>query len=197
MSVFKPDSLLLVPAARMVFVRLCEKRPSRRDIRLRPLELNDANACILAEHRHHGRVQGHRFSIGCFRGSELVGCAVCGRPTSGLDPTRILEITRLCSDGTKNVCSMLYAAAARAAQAIGYDRIQTYIFQSELGASLKASGYRMERVAFPSGRHRKRADGQPRNTAFVGIPKTLWVRDLQPVMKSTFTHHRRKKRKLL
>lgn len=160
---------------------------------LRPAELREVNAFIVAHHRHHGRVQGHRFSIGCYtEAEELIGCAVCGRPTSGLDPKRVLEVTRLCSDGTPNVCSLLYAAAARAAQAIGYERIQTYIFQSEHGASLKASGWRLERAAHPSGRHHQRSDGEARNTTYVTTPKMLWVRDLQGRAVEAVAHHRRR-----
>lgn len=98
----------------------------------------------------------------------------------------------MCSSGERNVCSVLYAAAARAAQALGYERIQTYIFEAEHGASLKASGWRFERKAFPSGRHRKRSDGTAKNTEFVEIPKTLWVRDLQQRVLAPFSHHRRK-----
>lgn len=162
-------------------------------LRLMPLELREANAFIEEKHRHHKRVQGHRFSIGCYSDGALVGCAVCGRPTSGLDPKRILEVTRLCSDGTKNVCSMLYSAAARAAQAIGFERIQTYIFETENGASLKACGWHMERKAHPSGRHHKRNDGTTRNTDYVSIPKTLWVKDLNPTSGEAFSHHRRSK----
>ncbi len=158
---------------------------------IRPVELKEANAFIEAKHRHHKRVQGHRFSIGAWLDGELVGVAVCGRPTSGLDPKRVLEVTRLCSDGTRNVCSALYAAAARAAQAIGYERIQTYIFKSESGVSLKASGWVYVRDAHPSGRHRKRTDGEARNTTYVDIPKTLWARDLQGNVVDNIQHHRR------
>ena len=50
-------------------------------------------------------------------------------------------VTRLCTDGTKNACSMLYAASARVAEAAGYKRIQTYILETETGGSLKASGW--------------------------------------------------------
>lgn len=163
-----------------------------RTLTIRPLELREANAFIENNHRHHGKVQGHRFSIGCFDTDTLVGCAVCGRPTSGLDPKRILEVTRLCSDGSNNVCSMLYSAAARAAQALGYERIQTYIFGSENGASLRASGWVFERKAYPSGRHRKRSDGTFRNTEFVDVPKTLWIRDLKPTVGKIFAHHKRR-----
>ena len=160
-----------------------------------PLELREANAFIELKHRHHKKVQGHRFSIGVIdEDKELRGCAVLGRPTSGLDPKKILEVTRLCSDGTPNVCSMLYSAAARAAKALGYERIQTYIYENENGSSLKASGYAFERKAHPSGRHRKRSDGTKRDLTHVDIPKTLWIKDLKRGNKDKmWAHHRRKK----
>ena len=67
---------------------------------------------------------------------------IAGRPVSRyLDDGRMLEVTRLCTDGTRNVCSFLYGAAARAAAAMGYDRIITYTLDSENGASLRASGW--------------------------------------------------------
>ena len=55
-----------------------------------------------------------------------------------------LEVTRLCTDGTRNACSCLYGAAARAAQAMGYEHIITYILASEAGTSLKAAGWEKE-----------------------------------------------------
>jgi hypothetical protein len=51
------------------------------------------------------------------------------------------EISRLVTDGTKNACSMLYAACARAAQAMGFESIQTFILETEPGTSLKAAGW--------------------------------------------------------
>ena len=45
------------------------------------------------------------------------------------------------TDGTKNACSFLYAAAWRAARAMGYRKIVTYILDTESGASLRAVGW--------------------------------------------------------
>ena len=42
----------------------------------------------------------------------------------------VVEVTRLCTDGTKNACSFLYGAAARIAKEMGYKQIQTYILES-------------------------------------------------------------------
>jgi hypothetical protein len=163
-----------------------------KSLKVVPLELRDANSFIEQEHRHHKKVQGHRFSIGVVdEAGKLRGCAVVGRPTSGLDPTKILEVTRMCSDGSPNVCSLLYSAVVRAAKALGYARVQTYIYKTENGASLKASGFLMERAAHPSGRHRTRTDGTTRDLTHVSIPKTLWVKDIAQAEKQ-FSHHRRK-----
>lgn len=160
-----------------------------------PLELVEANAFVEQHHRHHKKSQGHRFSIGVVdEEGNLHACAIVGRPVSGLDPKRIIEVVRMCSNGAPNACSMLYSAAARAAQALGYEKIQTYIYESEDGASLKASGYTYERKAHPSGRHRKRSDGAARNTEHVAIRKTLWSRSLgkRTGEARPFRHHRRK-----
>ena len=111
-------------------------------LRLRPLTLKQANELIASLHRHHKPVVGHRFSIGVESDGKLVGAAVIGRPVSrGCDPYNVAEVTRLVTDGTPNTCSLLYSAAARAAKAMGFDRIQTYILESETGTSVKAAGW--------------------------------------------------------
>ena len=111
-----------------------------------PLTLVQANELISRLHRHHKMVVGHRFSIGVENDEgELVGACVVGRPVARLvDQYRIAEVTRLVTDGTKNTCSILYAAAARAAAAMGFEKIQTYILMSEPGTSLKAAGWSFE-----------------------------------------------------
>lgn len=53
----------------------------------------------------------------------------------------VLEVTRCCTDGTPNAPSMLYAAVARAAKAMGYLKVQTYTLESEPGISLRAAGF--------------------------------------------------------
>ena len=111
-------------------------------LELTPISLAEANAYVSKFHRHHKAVQGHKFSIGCSENGKLVGVVIVGRPVSRhLDNGVTLEVTRLCTDGTKNACSMLYGAAARAAKAMGYKKIITYILESESGVSLKAAGW--------------------------------------------------------
>lgn len=78
----------------------------------------------------------------------LHGAAIIGRTVARAYPTRdVLEVTRLVTDGTKNACSLLYAAAARMGKAGGYRRIQTYILDEESGASLRAAGWDYEGTA--------------------------------------------------
>ena len=50
----------------------------------------------------------------------------------------------LVTDGTKNACSFLYAAAARICKEMGFWKIQTYILEEEPGTSLKAAGWKFE-----------------------------------------------------
>lgn len=108
-----------------------------------PIDLGEANAFVSEHHRHHREVLGHKFSLGAALGDKIVGIAIIGRPVARLrDDGLTLEITRLATDGTKNACSFLYGASARAAFALGYKRIGTYILASELGASLTAANWR-------------------------------------------------------
>ena len=108
-----------------------------------PITLKEANAFVLQNHRHHKPVAGHKFSIAACDGEKIVGVAIIGRPVSRhLDNGLTLEVNRLCTDGTKNACSFLYAAAWRAARNMGYKKLVTYILKSESGASLKAAGWK-------------------------------------------------------
>lgn len=133
-----------------------------------PIELSEANALVKRWHRHHKEAQGHRFSIGVYdtKKQELVGAAIVGRPVARLVNWRTtVEVVRLVSDGTKNACSILYAASARIAKELGYEKIQTYILDTETGVSLLASGWHSR----PG-----RRDDQPKNT------KQRWVKVLRP-----------------
>ena len=109
-----------------------------------PLPLDEANVFVKQNHRHHKPVAGHKFSIGAVLGERVVGVVIVGRPVSRRrDDGLTLEVTRLCTDGTRNACSFLYGAAARAAFALGYKKIGTYILKSEPGTSLTAAGWKM------------------------------------------------------
>ncbi len=141
-----------------------------------PVSFAQAKQFVTEHHRHHRPPQGWKFGVGVKSGDVLVGVAMVGRPVSrSLDNGLTLEVTRCCTDTTKNACSMLYGAARRAAKALGYRRIVTYILEQESGTSLKASGWRM--TAQVQGQPwtnntRKRADDHPLG------PKTRWEADL-------------------
>ncbi len=106
--------------------------------------LDEANEFVRAKHRHHRPVVGHLFSIGAALGDAIVGVVIVGRPVSRMrDDGKTAEVTRLCTDGSRNACSFLYGAAAKAAFALGFERIGTYILADESGVSLKAAGWRL------------------------------------------------------
>ena len=153
---------------------------ARRTMRTVHVELKEANAFIARFHRHHKPCVGHRFSIGAVSELGLCGVVVVGRPVARhTNQSSIVEVTRLCSDGTPNACSYLYQAAARAAKALGYARIQTFILISESGVSLKACGWiRGHTSRGGSGwqsRDNRRSD-QPTE------PKVLWYKWLDEIL---------------
>lgn len=108
------------------------------------IKLHEANEFVAQHHRHHKPVVGHLFSLGAVLDEQLVGVAIVGRPVARLrDDGLTAEVTRLCTDGTRNACSFLYGASARAAFALGFTRIGTYILAGEDGTTLKAAGWRL------------------------------------------------------
>ena len=112
-------------------------------LEIRPITRAAADEFIKLHHRHHGAPVGAlwRHAVHDSDGN-LVGVAVVGRPVArALDDGLTVEVTRLCTDGYQNACSILYAAARKTAIAKGYRRGLTYILASENGSSLKASGY--------------------------------------------------------
>lgn len=141
-----------------------------------PITQRRAAEYIAEKHRHHAPARGDVFRIGAEIDGELVGVVQCGRPSArGLQDGYTLEVTRLCTDGHDNVCSFLYARAARVAKELGYRRIYTYILESEPGVSLKAAGWKLDGLTkggswdTPS---RPRADKAPT------CPKQRWVKIL-------------------
>jgi hypothetical protein len=120
---------------------MAEQKTSRLDIV--PVFLTEAHAFVRAHHRHHGPSVGGLFAVGCADAAKIIGVAVVGRPVSRmLQDGFTAEVTRLATDGTKNACSMLYAACWRTARSMGYRRLITYILNTESGTSLSAAGWR-------------------------------------------------------
>lgn len=108
-----------------------------------PMTLREARGFVDAHHRHHRAPQGGMFAIGAAEGDAAVGVVIVGKPVArALDDDYTAEVTRLAVlEGHPNACSMLYAAAWRAARAMGYRRLITYTLASEPGTSLRAAGW--------------------------------------------------------
>jgi hypothetical protein len=138
-----------------------------------PLTRDDCNAFVDEHHRHHQGVVGYRYGIGARLGTTLVGCAVLGRPRARrVDQEFALEVTRCCTDGTRNVCSFLYGASDRLARLLGFDAIFTCILRSEKGTSLRAAGWRYcytTRGGSQDRPSRRRVDKSPTE------PKQVWA----------------------
>lgn len=140
-----------------------------------PVTFADACAFVDAWHRHHGPPRGHKFSIGVATDTTLVGVAMAGRPVARhYDDGLTLEVNRTATDGTRNANSMLYAAAWRATQALGYQRLITYTQDGESGASLRAAGWRIVGQREP--RRGWDTPSRPRsdNGGPINVQRTLW-----------------------
>jgi hypothetical protein len=150
-------------------------------LRLRPITLRDANAFVAAHHRHHKPVRGHKFSISVVDADgELVGVINVGRPVARHeDNGTTAEVNRSCVlESARNANSMLYAAARRAAAAMGYVRVITYTQEGESGASLRAAGYRVDAVLLARGSWAESSAAlrdirDPNGSG--GIARTRWV----------------------
>lgn len=109
-----------------------------------PIDFDEANRFVERQHRHSVPTQGHKFSVGCAVGDRIVGVGMVGRPVSkGLQDGWTLEALRVCTDGTPNACSKLYATCWRACRAMGYRKMITYTLKTEPGSSLLAAGFRI------------------------------------------------------
>lgn len=141
-------------------------------LELQPITFAEACEFVRRHHRHHLPPQGHKFSIAVNDGQKVVGVIIVGRPVARhLDDGWTLEVTRCCTDGTKNAASMLYAAAWRAARAMGYKRMITYTLAEEPGTSLRAAGWR---VVYQTQGGTWNRPSRPRIDKHPTGQKTLW-----------------------
>lgn len=148
------------------------REKERLSLQLKPITHREAAAFVSEHHRHCVPSKGWKFGVGVCQEGELVGVAVVGRPVARLlDDGWTLEVTRLCTTGERNACSILYAAARRGAFALGYRRVVTYTLATEPGSSLRASGF--EAVAETRAESWDRP-GRKRSNAVPICPKTRW-----------------------
>lgn len=113
-------------------------------LELVPITISDAKAYVDEHHRHHGSPVGGLFAVAVATEGAVCGVAIVGRPVArGASDGWTAEVTRCCTNGSKNACSKLYGACWRAARALGYRRLITYTLATEPGASLRAAGWRI------------------------------------------------------
>jgi hypothetical protein len=139
---------------------------------------HQANLFVSLWHRHHKPAQGDLFRIAAIDADGLmVGVVQVGRPVArGFNGQNVCEVTRLCTDGTRNACSFLYAAAARKARRMGYGKIITYILADEPGTSLRAAGWTHEADTDADSWNRP---SRPRIDKAPTCPKQRWAKELQ------------------
>lgn len=144
-------------------------------LRLVPVSLAVANEHVAAWHRHNKPVVQAIYRVGVADGEGVLrAVAIVENPKArGNADGETVEITRVASDGTRNACSMLYGACARAAFALGYLRVITYIQGDEPGTSLNASGFRL--IASRPARKGWDTVSRPRdNTEYRSVARQLW-----------------------
>lgn len=117
-------------------------------LRIVPVTLEQANAFVRRLHRHNDELPGHKFSVGVADAAGVLrGVAIVGNPSAPvLQDGFCIEIRRVCTDGARNACSMLYGAGRRAARNMGHDPVITYTLPSEGGASLRAAGFVLDKT---------------------------------------------------
>lgn len=112
---------------------------------LRPITQKDAFAYVEEHHRHHDVPVGALWQQAVQDDDgRICGVAVTGRPVARkLDDGLTCEVTRMCTNGADNACSILYAAARRVAKDKGFRRGLTYILDSEYQRTDSATGRRI------------------------------------------------------
>ena len=119
----------------------------RTRLRLKPIFRSDARRFVAQHHSHNRPPSTSIFQVGAAVGDELVGVVIGALPLArNLMDGYTLEITRVATNGYPNACSMLYAAAVRAARALGYRRCLTYTLESERATALRATGWTADEV---------------------------------------------------
>ena len=162
----------------------CECKDGIITLRLCPIHLTEARRFVGRHHRHNKPPVSGLFAVAVSNGSEIVGVGIAGRPVARrLDDGQTVELTRICTTGAHNACSMLYGALCRAALALGYARAVTYTLLEEPSSWYEGSGWTRdaELKARPSwscnARQRIQKDLFGEETRPSG-PKVRWVKQL-------------------
>lgn len=143
-------------------------------LELQPITFREACRYIADNHRHHDPPPGFKFGIAVNDGEKVVGVITVGHNPNArkLMDGWTAEVTRCCTDGTRNAASMLYGAPWRACKALGYRRLITYILAEEPGTTLRAAGWRL--VAERTGGGTWNRENRPRVDTHPLGQKQLW-----------------------
>jgi hypothetical protein len=143
-----------------------------------PVSFRIAQDFVRQHHRHHDAPWGWKFGVGASQEDRLVGVAVVARPVNRhMDDGKTLEVTRLCTDGTKNASSYLLGKAARETYARGYTSLITYTLPEEGGSSLRAAGWDVLHLSRGGSWN---VPSRPRTATAPTGPKVCWYHTLGP-----------------
>lgn len=107
-------------------------------IYLVPISLREANEFLEQHGSLHKPMRGCTFCVGCALDGKLMGAAIVGRCR---EDSQAVQIDRICATGGRAAYGMLYGAAARAAQALGYWRIIAFLRSDRPDSALRAAGW--------------------------------------------------------
>lgn len=156
------------------------------DLRKAPVSLAEAKR-YLADHHSHNSVPpaGWLFGTAVYNGPTLCGIGMAGRPARGLQDGATAEITRVCTVGDRNACSMIYGGLLAALKAIGWRRAYTYTLKSECAACVRAVGFVKDADLRARGPHIRPLQGRYVTDLFGTVrrppdPKVRWLKVLAP-----------------
>ena len=144
---------------------------------IEPCSVKQAIALVKRWHRHLPDIQGGLFAALAVINGTVVGVAIAGNPSRVWQGTGRIVISRVATDETKMVCSKLYGAMCRAAEALGYQEAWTYTLPEEPGVSLRGAGF--EDMGVTDGGEHDRPSRR-RKPAVRPEPKRRWRRVLKP-----------------
>jgi len=107
-------------------------------IYLVPLSLREANDFLAKHSRSYRPMRDCKFCVGCALDGELAGAAIAGRCR---EDGQAVQIDRIYATGGRTAYGMLYGAAARAAQALGYWKIIAFLPADRPDSALRAAGW--------------------------------------------------------
>jgi len=113
-------------------------------LELQPITYKEAVQFIKKHHSHHLPPQGWKFGIAVNDGQNVVGVITVGRPVARmLDDGWTLEVTRNCTDKTKQRCiNVIRCGVEGDKRRLDINDLITYTLESETGTSLVAAGYK-------------------------------------------------------